>query len=110
MKYDIFSFQQFRKQQDELNHLKHKLKSPMDDGVRSKLENDIDTKTKTVMQHLSKIQPGITEDIGAMGGSAGPTNVTGVATSTDPVSATAVRMKKKKSSILMTIRRKPVGT
>jgi hypothetical protein len=34
-----------------------------------------------------------------MGGgavAAGPTNVTGVATSTDPVSATAVNMKKKK--------------
>jgi len=30
------------------------------------------------------------------GGSAGPTNVTGTNTSTDPVSATAVNMKKKK--------------
>lgn len=33
---------------------------------------------------------------GAATVAAGPTNVTGVATSTDPVSATAVNMKKKK--------------
>ena len=37
----------------------------------------------------------------AGGGSAGPTNVTGVATSTDPASATAVNRKKKRSPILM---------
>ena len=43
---------------------------------------------------------------GAM--SAGPTNVTGVATSTDPVSATAVNMKKKKKPIVLSLaRRKP---
>jgi hypothetical protein len=34
-------------------------------------------------------------------GSSGPTNVTGMATSTDPVSATAVNRKKKRSPILM---------
>lgn len=43
---------------------------------------------------------------GAMGGSAGPTNVTGVATSTDPISATAVNRKKRKSPVMVTIRRK----
>jgi len=47
----------------------------------------------------------IKEDgIGGGGGGAvatGPTNVTGVATSTDPASATAVNRKKKRSPILM---------
>lgn len=43
---------------------------------------------------------------GAIGGSAGPTNVTGVATSTDPISATAVNRKKRKSPVMLTIRRK----
>lgn len=47
----------------------------------------------------------IKED-GAMGGSAGPTNVTGVATSTDPISATAVNRKKRKGPVMVTIRRK----
>jgi len=36
------------------------------------------------------------DGMGAGAVSAGPTNVTGVATSTDPASATAVNMKKKK--------------
>ena len=49
----------------------------------------------------------IEEDgVAAMGGSAGPTNVTGVATSTDPISATAVNRKKRKSPVMLTIRRK----
>lgn len=39
-------------------------------------------------------------------GSAGPTNVTGVATSTDPASASAVNRKKKKSPILMNLARR----
>jgi hypothetical protein len=43
---------------------------------------------------------------GAIGSSAGPTNVTGVATSTDPISATAVNRKKRKSPVMLTIRRK----
>jgi hypothetical protein len=43
---------------------------------------------------------------GVMGGSAGPTNVTGVATSTDPISATAVNRKKRKSPVMLNIRRK----
>jgi hypothetical protein len=47
------------------------------------------------------------DGVAAMGGSPGPTNVTGVATSTDPISATAVNRKKKKSPIIMSIRRKP---
>jgi hypothetical protein len=41
-----------------------------------------------------------------VGGSAGPTNVTGVATSTDPISATAVNRKKRKSPVMLSIRRK----
>jgi hypothetical protein len=40
------------------------------------------------------------------GGSAGPTNVTGVKSSTDPVSATAVHPKKKKK-YMMSLRRNP---
>lgn len=45
--------------------------------------------------------------VGAVGGSAGPTNVTGTNTSTDPVSATAVNMKKKKRRpILMSMGRR----
>ena len=40
------------------------------------------------------------------GGSKGPTNVTGPQSGTDPVSATAVNMKKKKK-YLMGIRRNP---
>jgi hypothetical protein len=51
----------------------------------------------------------VSED--GMGGGAvavpGPTNVTGVATSTDPISATAVNRKKKITPILLSIRRKP---
>jgi len=45
-------------------------------------------------------------DGGAIGGSTGPTNVTGVKSSTDPVSATAVHPNKKKK-YLMGIRRSP---
>lgn len=41
------------------------------------------------------------DGMGAGAVAAGPTNVTGVATSTDPVSATAVNRKKKKSPILI---------
>ena len=44
-----------------------------------------------------------------MGGgaiAAGPTNVTGVATSTDPASATAVNRKKKRNPILMNLARR----
>jgi hypothetical protein len=43
---------------------------------------------------------------GAIGGSAGPTNVTGVATSTDPISASAVNRKKRTSPVMLSIRRK----
>lgn len=54
----------------------------------------------------------IKEDGGGMGGgmttggSTGPTNTTGVKSSTDPISATAVHPKKKKK-YLMSIRRNP---
>jgi hypothetical protein len=41
------------------------------------------------------------DGMGAGAVAAGPTNVTGVATSTDPASATAVNRKKKRSPILM---------
>lgn len=47
----------------------------------------------------------IKED-GMSAGSVGPTNVTGPQSGTDPVSATAVNMKKKKK-YLMGIRRNP---
>jgi hypothetical protein len=46
--------------------------------------------------------------MGAGAVSAGPTNVTGVATSTDPVSASAVNRKKKTNPIVLPMgRRKP---
>jgi hypothetical protein len=49
----------------------------------------------------------VNEDgVGAVGGSAGPTNVTGVATSTDPISASAVNRKKRTSPVMLSIRRK----
>jgi hypothetical protein len=76
MKYNILSFQQFTKHQDELNHLKHNLKSPMDTNARVDLLNQIDSKTKMVIHHLGNMQPGISEDAGAVA-SAGPTNVVG---------------------------------
>jgi hypothetical protein len=47
----------------------------------------------------------VNED-GVVGGSAGPTNVTGVATSTDPISASAVNRKKRISPVMLSIRRK----
>ena len=46
------------------------------------------------------------DGVGAVGGSAGPTNVTGVATSTDPISASAVNRKKRTSPVMLSIRRK----
>ena len=51
----------------------------------------------------------IKEDgMGAGAVSAGPTNVTGAASGTDPVSATAVDMKKKKRPFVLPLgRRKP---
>lgn len=50
----------------------------------------------------------VNEDGGMAAGafSAGPTNVTGVATSTDPVSATAVNRKKKPNAILLAMARR----
>ena len=59
---------------------------------------------KTFKNHLIEMGAG-----GVGGGSAGPTNVTGPQSATDPVSATAVDMRKRKKkykSILMTTRRK----
>ena len=38
---------------------------------------------------------------GGMGGSAGPTVTTGVSTSTDPVSATAVNRKRKRTPVML---------
>lgn len=54
-----------------------------------------------------RMVPNCVKEDGAAAAVPGPTNVTGVATSTDPVSATAVRRKKKTSPIIMAIRRKP---
>jgi hypothetical protein len=112
MKYNILSFQQFTKHQDELNHLKHKLKSPMDTNARADLLNQIDAKTKMVMQHLGKMQSGITEDAGAVG-SAGPTNVVGggaIAGTGGKGGEPGVHLpRKKKSPIMMSmVKRKPI--
>ncbi len=54
----------------------------------------------------NRMVPNCVKEDGVMGGSAGPTNVTGVATSTDPISATAVNRKKRKSPVMLSIRRK----
>lgn len=54
----------------------------------------------------NRMVPNCVKEDGAMGGSVGPTNVTGVATSTDPISATAVNRKKRKSPVMLSIRRK----
>jgi len=48
----------------------------------------------------------VIDEDGVVGGSAGPTNVTGVATSTDPISASAVNRKKRTSPVMLSIRRK----
>jgi hypothetical protein len=81
MNYDILKFKDFVQVQADLNHLRHKLKSPMADEERVQLFNQISDKTKEVMHHLNILHQGalgevveIEEDGVAV---AGPTNVVG---------------------------------
>ena len=67
-------------------------------------------KYKSMGGGWKSVKEDVVNEDGVVGGSAGPTNVTGVATSTDPISATAVNRKKKKSPIIMSIRRKTPRT
>lgn len=58
MNYDILTFKDFVKVQADLNHLRHKLKSPMEDEERVQLFNQISDKTKEVMHHLNTLHQG----------------------------------------------------
>jgi len=59
MTYNILTFSQFMKQQDELNHLKHKLKSPLTTNERNALDGEIEAQTKIVKHHLNKLHQGM---------------------------------------------------
>lgn len=72
----MLSFAQYMVHKDTLNHLKHKLKTPLSDKERQSVFVEIEQTTKKMMGQLSILQPGISEDAGAAGvASAGPTNV-----------------------------------
>jgi hypothetical protein len=58
MNYDILTFKDFVQVQADLNHLRHKLKSPMADEERVQLFNQISDKTKEVMHHLNILHQG----------------------------------------------------
>jgi len=45
MTYDIFTFKKFVEKQDELNHLKHKLKQAPSDEEREELNKNISSST-----------------------------------------------------------------
>jgi hypothetical protein len=115
MNYDILTFKDFVRVQADLNHLRHKLKSPMTDEDRIELFNQISDKTKEVMHHLNTLHQGqlgegvdLDEDGVAV---AGPTNVVGrgaIAGTGGPGGEPGVNLKKKKTPVLMSIRRKPI--
>lgn len=72
----MLSFLKYMELKDHLNHLKHKLKTPLCDEERLSVLDEIQEITKKMMGQLSVLQPGISEDAGAAGvASAGPTNV-----------------------------------
>jgi len=81
---------------------------PLSKDKASKVASDMLTKAFAEPKKKSIKEDGGGGGGGGMstGGSAGPTNVTGVKSSTDPVSATAVHPKKKKK-YMMGIRRNP---
>lgn len=115
MTYDFKSFREFSQHNAELNHLKHRLKSPMTSDDRTSLEGQIADKTKTVLHHLNKLHQGKLQEDGvgggAMGGSPGPTNVVGsgaIAGTGGAGGEPGVHMKKKKASpvIMKLVKRK----
>ena len=59
MTYNILTFSQFMKHQDELGHLKHKLKIPLSTDERDVLDKEIESKTKIVRHHLNKLHQGM---------------------------------------------------
>jgi len=59
MTYNILTFSQFMKHQEELGHLKHMLKRPMSDDERDTLNSEIEAKTKEVKHHLNKLHQGM---------------------------------------------------
>ena len=112
MTYNILTFREFNRHHEELNYLKHKLKSPLTTRERSGLEKQIEDKTKVVKHHLNKLHQGILGEDGMGGGamSAGPTNVV----SSGAIAGTGGKggepgvhlPRKKKSPVMMSIRRK----
>ena len=106
----MLSFLQYMAHKDHLNHLKHKLKSSLSDEDRQNTYDEIEKTTKILMHHLSVLQPGISEDAGAMA-SAGPTNVVSsgsIAGTGGKGGEPGVYLKKKKSPIVLPMgRRKP---
>lgn len=104
----MLSFLQYMDHKDRLNHLKHKLKSPMSDEERQSVYDEINQTTKVLMHHLSVLQPGISEDAGAVA-SAGPTNVVSsgaIAGTGGKGGEPGVYLKKKKSPILLPMTRR----
>jgi hypothetical protein len=81
-----------------LHKLVEKLISIRNKGTLTMSDYDFVTKLKEEF---------VNEDGGMSVGSVGPTNVTGPQSSTDPVSATAVRPNKKKKSMFFVKRNKP---
>jgi hypothetical protein len=115
MNYDILTFKDFVRVQADLNHLRHKLKSPMADEDRVQLFNQISDKTKEVMHHLNTLHQGKLgegvdlEEDGVV--AAVPTNVVGrgaIAGTGGLGGEPGVNLKKKKTPVLMSIRRKPI--
>lgn len=73
MTYDIFTFKKFVEKQDELNHLKHKLKQSPSDEERELLNKQIGDTTNDALIHLGKLhKPTMNED-GVV--AAAPTNI-----------------------------------
>ncbi len=73
MTYDIFTFKKFVEKQDELNHLKHKLKQAPSDEEREELNKNISSSTGEVMDHLAKLHRVPVQEDGVV--AAAPTNV-----------------------------------
>ena len=104
----MLSFSQYMVHKDTMNHLKHKLKTPLSDEERQNVYNEIEQIRKMMMGQLSVLQPGISEDAGAAV-SAGPTNVVSsgaIAGTGGKGGEPGVYLKKKKSPILLPMTRR----
>ena len=104
----MLSFSEYMAHKDNLNHLKHRLKSPLSDEERQNVYAEIENIQKMMMHHLSILQPGISEDAGAVA-SAGPTNVVSsgaIAGSGGKGGEPGVDMKRKRKVIIQTIARR----